>query len=199
MAETNPNTQPANAPQNNQGGNAPQKSGNTPAYTQEQLDAIVSAREQRASTAALKSFFEQQGMPEDEIKQAISTYKENRKKNEPDINALTAQNEQYKQAAINAHIESKATIEALKLGVDINTVPYVLKLSDFSAVTDEKGNINADKLKEALSKVLTDVPQFKKAEDHAATGFRKIGSDGGNKNEDETNAIRKAFGLKPKT
>ena len=47
------NTQPADAQQNNQSGNG-NAAGNsnqtsTPTYTQEQLDSMVSAREQRAA------------------------------------------------------------------------------------------------------------------------------------------------------
>lgn len=71
--------QTANAQQNNTGGEGNTAKGGTQAtYTQEQLDSMVQAREQRASNAALKSYFAQQGMTEEEITQAINTYKTNR-------------------------------------------------------------------------------------------------------------------------
>ena len=109
MSDTQNNTQsmpvgaprPADAQQNNQSGNgnAAGNSGqtsNAPTYTQEQLDNMVSAREQRAANSALKSFFSQQGMTEEEI-------------NKPDINAITAQAQQYKAEALKAEIESNST------------------------------------------------------------------------------------------
>lgn len=203
MSDTQNNTQPADAQQNNQSGNgnADGNSGqtsNAPTYTQEQLDSMVMAREQRAANSALKSFFSQQGMTEEEINKAISDYKTTREKNKPDINALTAQAEQYKAEALKAKIESKATVEAFSLGVDGATVSYVMKLADFSDVTDDNGEIDTEKIKSAIGKVLEDVPQLKK--ETKLTGFTKIGA-GENKTEDDAkiDSIRKAFGLKPKS
>lgn len=201
MSDTQNNTQPADAQQNNQSGNG-NAAGNsnqasTPTYTQEQLDNMVSAREQRAANSALKSFFSQQGMTEEEINQAIESYKSNREKNKPDIGAITAQAEQYKAEALKAKIESQATLEALKLGVDTSAVQYVLRMADFATVTDDKGSIDSEKLKAAVGKVLEDVPQLKK--DVKASGFSQIGAGvNDTKPENETDRIRKAFGLKPK-
>ena len=179
MSEIHNNTQPANAQQNNQSGNdnAAGNSGqtsNAPTYTQEQLDSMVSAREQRAANSALKSFFAQQGMTEDEINQAIESYKTNREKNKPDVGAITAQAEQYKAEALRAKIESQATLEALKLGVDTSAVQYVLRMADFNTVADGEGKIDGEKLKNAVSKVLEDVPQLKK--DVKSSGFTQIGT-----------------------
>lgn len=201
MSDTQNNTQPADAQQNNQSGNG-NAAGNsnqasTPTYTQEQLDNMVSAREQRAANSALKSFFEQQGMTGEEITQAIESYKANREKNKPDVGALTAQAQQYKAEALRAKIESQATIEALKLGVDTNAVQYVLRMAELDGVADESGEISGEKLKNALSKVLEDVPQLKK--DVKASGFTQIGAGSNDtKQENEADRIRKAFGLKPK-
>ena len=204
MSDTQNNTQPADAQQNNQSGNngTPASQGaaqlkNAPTYTQEQLDGMVNAREQRAANSALKSFFEQQGMTGEEITQAIESYKANREKNKPDVGALTAQAQQYKAEALRAKIESQATIEALKLGVDTNAVQYVLRMAELDGVADESGEISGEKLKNALSKVLEDVPALKK--DVKASGFTQIGAGvNDTKPENETDRIRKAFGLKPK-
>ncbi len=202
MSDTQNNTQPADAQQNNQSGNNGSTAGNgakTPAasYTQEQLDSMVSAREQRAANAALKSFFEQQGMTSEEVTKAISDYKTAREKNKPDINAISAQAEKYKAAAIRAQIENKATIEAVKLGLDAATIPYVMKLADFSAVADESGAVDDEKLRNAVSQVLKDLPQLKKQTTSA--GFEKIGAGENTQvTQDSTEALRKALGLKPK-
>lgn len=197
MSEQQNTQQTANAPQDNKGGENATKGGAQATYTQEQLDSMVQAREQRASNAALKSFFAQQGMTEEEITQAISTYKTNREKNKPDIGAMQAQIEQYKQSELTARLNQQATITAFKLGISADTVPYILKLADFSGVADESGAINDEKLKSAVSKVLEDVPQLKS--ETTKGGFQKIGADGDNTNTQSDNeALRKAFGLKPK-
>ena len=60
-----------------------------------------------------------------------------------------------------------------ELGIDLKTMPYVLKLADVSQVVQD-GKIDSEKLKEALNKVLEDVPQLKPQEQQQ-TGFRQIG------------------------
>ncbi|MBQ8133576.1 MAG: hypothetical protein IJ192_04080 [Clostridia bacterium] len=75
MSDTQNNTQPANAQQNNQSGNGnavgnSAQTSNAPTYTQEQLDSMVTVRERRAADSALKSFFSQQGMTAEEINKA---------------------------------------------------------------------------------------------------------------------------------
>lgn len=199
MSEVNTqaNAQPDNTSGNGNAAGSNSSQPDAPTYTQEQLDSMVSAREQRAANAALKSFFSQQGMTEEEINQAIESYKTNREKNKPDIGAITAQAEQYKAEALRAKIESQATLEALKLGVDTAAVQYVLRMADFEAVTDDKGGIDGEKLKAAVGKVLEDVPQLKK--DVKASGFTQIGAASDDaRQENEADRIRKAFGLKPK-
>lgn len=117
------------------------------------------------------------------ITQAVDDYK----------NSSQADIGKYQQAAINAQIQSKATVAALQSGIDVNTLPYVLKLADFSGVADKNGSISEDKLKAAIDKVLTDIPALKKAESTA--GF-KIGADSNNTNSQTQNdLLKKAFGL----
>lgn len=201
MSETQNTQQTANAQQNNQGGNNSNQNANTqnvPTYTQEQLDSMVQAREQRAANSALKSFFTQQGMTEDEINQAINTYKATREKNKPDIAAIQAQLDQSRKAEQSAKISQQATLEAIKLGIEPNTIPYLLKLADFGEVSDNSGNIDTEKLKSAINKVLEDVPQLKAKPESQQKGFTKIGADGDNNQnkQTETDMLRKAFGLK---
>lgn len=205
MAEQNTTQQSANTSpndgnsnnnvNNNSGSDQGQGVKNKISYSQEQVDSISSA----SVTKAFKSFFDQYGITEEEANQALTSVKEAKGKNKPDINTLTSQNEQYKKDMQKAQIENKAILEAINLGVDTKTIPYIMKLADFSAVSDEHGKINGEKIKGAISKVLEDMPQLKKQETNNTTGFHKIGADGNNsKTSDETNTLRKAFGLKPK-
>ena len=57
------------------GGNDGAATGTKQTYTQEDLDKIVTERIGRAEKAALKSFFQQQGLTEEEANDAIADYK----------------------------------------------------------------------------------------------------------------------------
>ena len=108
-------------PNPNGGTNANQDGGNAPepkTYSQEDLDKIVTARTDRAAKSALSSFFKQKGLTEDEANNAISAYLENKAKNTPDVSALQNNLTAEKNARIKAEINSSATLEAIKQGVD---------------------------------------------------------------------------------
>ena len=57
-------------------------------FSFEQADEIANARAQRAEKSALKSYFTQQGMTEEEAAQAIEEYKRRKQANQPNISAL---------------------------------------------------------------------------------------------------------------
>lgn len=50
---------------------------------------------------------------------------------------------------------------AVSLGLDAKTIPYVLKMADFSQAVGEDGKINEETLKNAVNKVLEDIPALK--------------------------------------
>ena len=53
-----------------------------------QAEEIANARAHRAEQAALKSYFQQQGMTEDEVKAALADYKTNKEKQKPNLSAI---------------------------------------------------------------------------------------------------------------
>ena len=82
-----------NGDQNNAGG-----AGSQGTFSYAQAEEIANARVERAERAALKSYFQQQGMSEEQVTQAIAAYKEQQKKNQPNVTQLqqdltNAQNE----------------------------------------------------------------------------------------------------------
>ena len=82
-----------NGSQGNTGG-----TGNQGTYSYAQAEEIATARAERAERSALKSYFQQQGMTEQQVNQAISDYKDQQKKNQPDTaklqkDLIDAQNE----------------------------------------------------------------------------------------------------------
>lgn len=124
---------------------------------QQMLDGTLKAKED----VALKSYFKQQGLSQEEVEQAISTFKAEKAKNTPDVAALKNQVEQERATAQRAQIEKDATMTAISIGLDAKTIPYVLKLADLTSVMDKDGKINEEAVKTAINKVLEDMPQLK--------------------------------------
>lgn len=124
--------------QNAGGGTGAQTTGAS--YTQDQLDAIVEARETRAINSALRSFFQQQGMSSEEITQAIADYKTARAASQPDAKKLQTQLDEANKKIEQSNREKIAT----KKGINADDLDYVLfkagklvdEKTDFSKALD---------------------------------------------------------------
>ena len=160
----NPDTQQTAAQSNQQ---------STPAIDygkiQQMLDGTLAAKED----TALKAYFRQQGLSQQEVEQAITAFKEQKAANQPDVigmqNQITetqAQLAASQKAVQAAQVESAATMMAVSLGIEAKTIPYILKMADLSQVVGEDGN-----------KVLEDVPALKPQAD-GKTGFTQVGTGG---------------------
>ena len=190
MAETNPTPNP-NEPQPTPQGNP------APAFDYDKLASLINGKQSVTEDTVLKSYFKEQGLSADEMKQAIGAFKEQKAKNTPDIAKMQSEVESANSAKLTAEVNQSATLEAVKQGVDIATVPYVLKIADFSkAVTD--GKVNAEKLTEAVKKVLDDIPALKGKPAENGTGVKKIGGDGNSDKNLTEDALRGIFGIKSK-
>ena len=163
------------------------------------IEAMINKGTQQKENAILKSFFEQQGMTEDEVKTAISSYKaEQGKKAEEQKTAyanMQAENEQLKAQILQNNINAKATDIGLDMGVDKNAVAYLIKMADLSKVVNEKNEISEEAIKNAFEEVLKNVPALK-ASVNSNTGF-KVGADNVQQDNDKTNMLRKVAGLPP--
>lgn len=169
MAENNPTPNP--------NGTQPTPQGNpAPVFDYDKLASLINGKQSVAEDTVLKSYFKEQGLSADEMKQAIGAFKEQKTKNTPDIAKIQSEVESANNAKLTAEVNQSATLEAVKQGVDVASIPYVLKMADFSAVITD-GKINTEKLTEAVKKVLDDVPALKKTADNSA-GVQKIGGDG---------------------
>ena len=159
---------------------------------QQMLEGTLSAKED----TALKAYFKQQGLSEDEMAQAIAAFKQQKAASMPDVGALQQQAQQAQALAQQAMAEKEATLAAIGLGIEAKTVPYVLRLADLSQVAGQDGKINEEALKNALNKVLEDVPALKPSPEQAG-GFRQIGASGSGHPQSTTeDALKSAFGLK---
>lgn len=165
------------------------------------IQSMIDKGVQQKENAILKSYFEQQGMSEDEVKSAIGDWKakkQSKAQEQSDALAKLQQNTQELQAKLTQELLSKQAFnDCLDLGVDRNTIPHVIKCADFKDAIDENGEIKADKVRETIEKVLADVPAFKGAKKDER-GFQ-IGVNGEqDEATEQENALRKAFGLAPK-
>ena len=162
------------------------------AKIQQMLESTMAARED----TALKAYFKQQGLSQQEAEQAMATFKAEKAKNQPDVNAMQAKLSQAQETALRAQVESAATMVAIGLGIDAKTIPYILKLADLSQAAGQDGKITEEALKNALNKVLEDIPALK-PQAAGSTGFVQVGVAGGTGQQagSTEDALKKAFGL----
>lgn len=156
---------------------------------QSMLDTATAKKE----NAVLKSYFQQQGLTEEEVSRAISDFKETKQKQSAqqasDSNELKQKVADAEKLAKTAQVELEATRIAMTLGVDAKTMPYLLKMADFDTAWDKDGKLSAENVKAALEKVLKDVPALKpdRAEQ---TGFQiGAGRDGGSREGAVQNSV----------
>lgn len=138
---------------------------------QQMLDGTLAAKED----TALKAYFKQQGLSQEDAETAMAEFKKQKAAQQPDVVKLQGDVQAAQIAALNAQVENKALLMHAELGIDLQTMPYVLKLADLKGVIVD-GAINDEKLKEALNVVLESVPQFKKSEEQQTQGFHQIGA-----------------------
>lgn len=162
------------------------------------LDAILDKRSDGLAKSALKD----NGGEESEIADIVKAYREQKQaKADESANALATAQQTI--ADLQKQISDKAIDDALStgaidLGIDIKSIPYVARLVDRATVLGADGNPDAAKVKEAIEKVLADVPALKPSAT-ANAGFQPVGSKSGSSadpGEDTEKKLRSYFGLK---
>lgn len=164
------------------------------AKIQQMLNGTLAAKED----TALKAYFKQQGLSQEEAEQAMTAFKQQKAASQPDVNAIQAQLVQAQAAAQQAAVDKAATLAAIGLGLDIKTVPYVLKMADLSQVVGQDGQINDETLNNALKQVLEDIPALK-PQPGQVTGFIQVGAaSGGQAQQTVDTELDRIFGVKKK-
>lgn len=168
----------------------------TPQFDYDKLAQLIAGKQTVTEESVLKGYFKQQGLSKEQMDQEIATFKQQQAANQPDVEALQQQAAQAQAIAQKAQIESAATLQAIQLGLDAKTIPYVLKMADLSQVMEEQdGKINDEAMKTALNKVLEDIPALK-PQVAGTTGFVQVGASGQPGQQTTTDdALKKAFGL----
>lgn len=192
-----------NVPQQNVPQNAPQPSAPQVDIDYDKIASLVEGKQKVAEEQVLKGYFKQQGLSAEEMASAIDMFKKDKASRTPNIDELKGQISEKETLIAEANrkwLDAEITLEAYRiapsLGVDITTLPYVLKMADTSkAVTD--GNVNADILKESIEAVLKDLPQLKVNPEINNKGF-KIGADNEQKQGASQDELARIFGVKMK-
>ena len=172
----------------------------TPNYDEvfSKLDEIL---EKRANGLA-KSVLKENGVDESEIADIVKAYRE-QKQNKANDQATALSEAQTQIAALtnqlyDRDINDAFSAAALELGVDAKQLPYVTRLASKDGILGADNKVDAEKVKEAINKVLEDVPALK-ASANANQGFVQVGAktgDGAGSGEDADKKLRGYFGLK---
>ena len=157
----------------------------TGGYSFEQAEEIADARAERASKAALASYFKQQGMSEEEITAAINDYKQKKAKNQPDVSEITQQRDD----ALKKVAEMENMDYLRSKGVKQEDLDYVLFKA--SKNVDDKTDF-----KKAADAFLKENPRYTgRGYTVVSTGTPDGGSGAGqNANDVIYSSIRAAFG-----
>lgn len=150
---------------NSNQGNAGE-TGNQATFSYAQAEEIAQARAERAERSALKSYFQQQGMSEDQVTQAIADYKAQQKKNQPNVTQM----QQDLADARNEVQQMKNEKLLTAKGVKADDLDYVLY--KVSKMTDEKTSFE-----KAADKYLKENPRFT-----SGSGYRVSTSTGNTSN-----------------
>lgn len=170
-----------------QGGNVGTQTGgnsNHATYSYEQAEEIANARAQRAEQAALKSYFQQQGMSQEEVTQALADYRQKKQSQQQNVSAIQKERDDAL-AKVTQYENEKILVGK---GVKQEDIDYVVfKVNKL--VTDKKD------FKTAAEEYLKENPRFTgqtyKMSTGATTGNASSGTEA--KNEAMNNMIRNAF------
>lgn len=187
--QSQPTPQPAPTPQ-------PQSNGGNGGFSfdYEKLAQIITGRTSSAEDAALKGYFKQQGLSQQEVESAIAQYKQQKAANTPDVGAMQTKLNAAQHQLTAAKVENSATMIAMELGLQPKTVPYVLKMADLTKTVKDDGTIDEEAVKNAINKVLEDVPALKPS-NTGSNGFIQVGANGKGDQTNNEDALKKAFGL----
>ena len=182
--------------QNQQNNNQNQPAGEqTPAFDYDKLAGIINGKQRVDEDTILKNYFKNQGMSPEEMTQAIAAFKDQKAKNTPDVAQLQSVLGTAQKDLLEARVNAAATKAALKQGVALDSVEYLLRMADFKDVTDENGSVKDDAVAEAVKKVLEAVPALKGTTEQGGDGFQKIGGDG-NQEPAGDDVLRRVFGVR---
>lgn len=171
------------AGQNGNSGNGNGSQSGNAGYTFEQAEEIANNRAEKASRAALASFYRQQGLSEEQITTAIADFKAKQKAQQPDVDTITRERD----AAQKELQELKNEKILTGKGVKADDLDYVM--FKVSKLVDDKTDFT-----KAAEKFLKENPKYTGASTYRVS--TSTGSDnqdtGGSVNMNINDRIRAA-------
>lgn len=144
-------------------------------YSFEQAEEIANARAQRAEQAALKSYFQQQGMTEDEVRAALAEYKTNKEKQKPNVSVIEQERDTYKK-----ELEQMKNTNLLRdKGVKPDDLDYVL--FKVGKLVDDKTDFS-----KAAEKFLKENPRYSGQGTYRVTTSTQAGGPSSAANENDS-------------
>lgn len=127
----------------------------------DKLASLIEGKQKVTEETVIKSYLKQQGLSQEEMAEAIKTFKDKREAEKPDVDGMRKQIADLQAQIAQDNLDRVATEEALKLGLDSKSMPYIKKMADLTKVYKADGTIDTELVNKALNQVLTDIPALK--------------------------------------
>lgn len=160
------------AGQNGNSGNGNGSQSGNAGYTFEQAEEITNNRAEKASRAALASFYRQQGLSEEQITTAIADFKAKQKAQQPDVDTITRERD----AAQKELQELKNEKILTGKGVKADDLDYVM--FKVSKLVDDKTDFT-----KAAEKFLKENPKY------TGAGTYRVSTSTGSDNQDTGGSV----------
>ncbi len=160
------------AGQNGNSGNGNGSQSGNAGYTFEQAEEIANNRAEKASRAALASFYRQQGLSEEQITTAIADFKAKQKAQQPDVDTITRERD----AAQKELQELKNEKILTGKGVKADDLDYVM--FKVNKLVDDKTDFT-----KAAEKFLKENPKY------TGAGTYRVSTSTGSDNQDTGGSV----------
>lgn len=160
------------AGQNRNSGNGNGSQSGNVGYTFEQAEEIANNRAEKASRAALASFYRQQGLSEEQITTAIADFKAKQKAQQPDVDTITRERDAAQEELQELKNEKILTGK----GVKADDLDYVM--FKVSKLVDDKTDFT-----KAAEKFLKENPKY------TGAGTYRVSTSTGSDNQDTGGSV----------
>lgn len=164
------------------------------------LEEIINKGINQKENSILKSYFTQQGLSEDEMSEAINSYKANKKnaetKNTKEFEDLTNNYNSLQKQFNQERLNNSLTLALMERNLSREQIPFILKMVEVDGILNDKNEVNQEKLNENIENVFKAFPSLIKKEENK--NFVQIGTSNNSSQYEESSdaLLRKAFGLK---
>ena len=168
----------------------------------QRLDEIINDRNNRNFNSISKSLFSEQGLDEEQVKDAVNSYKNFKKEEEArktkEFEDLTNNYANLQKQFNQERLNNAINLSLIKKGLTEEQIPFISKMVEVEGILNDKSEVNKEKLNENIENVFKAFPNLiNKKEDKPLI---KVGTSSDNSQYDESSdaLLRKAFGLSNK-